>query len=106
MDVRGMDRGAAKQTLRAAISELAASRRQFLWVGGISIVGMSALGPGLTSKVVTPLIWPQWPSLKDVAPYPTDESLESHGISSLRGPRRPSEADETFLAPRKTLGFN
>ena len=56
MDARGMDRGAAKQTLRAAISELAVSRRQFLWVSGISIVGMSALGPGLTSGAAKPVL--------------------------------------------------
>ena len=56
MDHHGMDRDTMTQTLRRALADPAVSRRQFLWVGGISIVGMSALGPGLASVAAKPVL--------------------------------------------------
>lgn len=56
MDTHEMDRERPKQTGRTAFSDPTVSRRQFLWVSGVSIIGMSTLGPGLTSVAAKPVL--------------------------------------------------
>ena len=56
MDAQRKDRETLTQAPRAVRSESCVSRRQFLWVGGISIIGVSALGTGLTSVEAKPVL--------------------------------------------------
>ena len=56
MDTHEMDRERLKQTVQAAFSGPTVSRREFLWVSGISIIGMSTLGPALTSATAKPVL--------------------------------------------------
>ena len=56
MDAQGMDRDALTRGLRTVSPGWPVSRRQFLWVGGVSIIGLSALGTGLASVAAKPLL--------------------------------------------------
>ena len=62
--------------------------------------------PQLLETCEIGLFQPESSSEKCGAPYPTDGSLEWHGVYSQTGRNRQERADESFLAPRKCFQFN
>jgi Fe-S-cluster-containing dehydrogenase component len=57
MDAQRMEPGALEKMLRAALQDASFSRRRFLQLGGISIIGMSVVGARLASEAAGPVLY-------------------------------------------------
>ena len=57
MDAQRMEPRTLEEMLRAALQDASFSRRRFLQLGGISIIGMSVVGTRLASEAAGPVLY-------------------------------------------------